>query len=124
MRLLIAAMLLVKLASVYMITHWIIWCKSTDTPALGFIESTIIPDVGRNKACRRSPIETEWCCATADHKAQQSAQFTIATPARQKSTPPREDQPTNQQNFSRTADATLNRTCQDCAVVADQLRDG
>jgi len=55
MRLLIAAMLLVKLASVYMITHWIIWCKSTNTPALGFIESTIIPDVGRNKACQKIP---------------------------------------------------------------------
>jgi hypothetical protein len=55
MRLLIAAMLLVQLASVYMITHWIIWRKSTNTPALGFIESTIIPDVGRTKACQKIP---------------------------------------------------------------------
>jgi hypothetical protein len=29
---------------------------------------------------------------------------------------PQVDQPTNQQNFSRAADATLNHTCQDCAV--------
>jgi hypothetical protein len=53
MRLLIAAMLLVKLASVYMITHWVNWRKSTNMPVLGFIGSTVMMDVGRNKACQK-----------------------------------------------------------------------
>jgi hypothetical protein len=40
--------------------------------------------LGATTLVKRSHIETEWCCATADHKAQQSAQFSIATPARWK----------------------------------------
>jgi hypothetical protein len=36
--------------------------------------------LGATRLVKRSSIETEWCCATADHKAQQPAQFFIATP--------------------------------------------
>jgi hypothetical protein len=77
----------VKLASVYMITHWVNWRNSTNMPVLGFIGSTVMMDVGATRLVKRSSIETEWCCATADHKAQQPAQFFIATPAPWKNIP-------------------------------------
>jgi hypothetical protein len=116
MRLLIAVTLLVKLASVYMITHWIIWRKSTDTPALGFIEPPIIPDVGRNKACQKIPdrdpmvlrdrlsqiatisaIYYRNTCATEKHSSARKSAYKSA-------------------ELLRTADATLNRSCQDCEL--------
>jgi len=101
-----------------MITHWVIWRKSTNMPVLGFIGSTVMTDVGRNEACQKILYRDRR--VLRDRRSQSATTSAIVY----RNTCPMEKHSSSSRSaykaaeLSRAADATLNHTCQDCEVNA------
>jgi hypothetical protein len=107
-----------------MITHCAIWRKSLNTPVFGFIGSTTMTAVGRNNACQKIPYRDRMVLRDCRPLNATIGMIFYRNTCPMEKTSSSSRSAHKSHDYSRTIDATLGRTCQDCEVVAQSINVG